>query len=148
MLCEMCGKEAELTSRTRIEGSTLLLCADCSKYGVVVSPPPPAVSLGRPNRPIGGGGGGPRSASRRAEERDVYQEMPELELAPDWGRRLRVAREMRAWTPEDLAKKLNEKKSVVLKLESGSFHPPDSLVRKLEHTLGVRLRADPEPSLK
>jgi ribosome-binding protein aMBF1 (putative translation factor) len=30
----------------------------------------------------------------------------------------------------------------VLKLESGSFHPPDALVRKLEHMLGVRLRAE------
>jgi len=44
-----------------------------------------------------------------------------------------------------LAKKLNEKKSVVLKLESGGFHPPDQLVRKLEHLLRIRLRADPEP---
>jgi putative transcription factor len=79
------------------------------------------------------------------EERDLYVEIGELELAPDWARRVRVAREAVAWTPEDLAKKLNEKKSVVLKLESGGFHPPDQLVRKLEHLLKIRLRADPEP---
>lgn len=145
MLCEMCGKDVERTSRTRIEGSVLLLCPDCAHYGVVVDPPPAAVSLARPTRPMAAATA-PRSASRRAEERDVYQEMGELELAADWGKRLRVAREARAWTPEDLAKKLNEKKSLVLKLESGNFHPPDTLVRKLEHTLGVRLRADAEPA--
>jgi putative transcription factor len=67
-----------------------------------------------------------------------------MELAPDWFKRVRVAREARTWTPEDLGKKLNEKKSVVLKIESGSFRPPDALVRKIEHLLQVRLRADPE----
>jgi len=67
-----------------------------------------------------------------------------MELAPDWGKRIRLAREARLWTPEVLGKKLNEKKSVVLKIESGNFHPPDALVRKIEHLLQVRLRAEPE----
>jgi putative transcription factor len=79
------------------------------------------------------------------EERDVYKELPDLELAPDWAKRIRTAREKLAWTPEDLGKKLNEKKSVVLKIESGSFHPADAMVRKIERLLKIRLRADPEP---
>ncbi len=74
----------------------------------------------------------------------MFLEMGELELAPDWGRRIRIAREGRQWTPDDLARKLNEKRSLVLKLESGNFHPTDALVRKLEHHLGIRLRADAE----
>jgi putative transcription factor len=92
--------------------------------------------------------GAPRASGtrRRLEERDLYQEIGELELAPDWNKRIRVAREARQWTPEVLGKKLNEKKSVVLKIESGSFHPPDALVRKIEHLLQVRLRAEPEKS--
>ena len=79
------------------------------------------------------------------EERDLYREIGEMELAPDWARRIRQAREARTWTPEDLAKKLNEKKSIVLKIESGNFRPPDALVRKIEQLLKLRLRADPEP---
>ena len=67
-----------------------------------------------------------------------------MELAPDWFQRIRIAREHRGWTPEEFGKKLNEKKSVVLKVESGSFRPPDALIRKIEHQLGIRLRADPE----
>ncbi len=145
MLCEMCGKDVEVTSRVRVEGTVLRLCADCSRFGQIVDPPPVA--------PPSGGGGRPRSvlaatrpagAPRRMEERDLYTEIGELELAPDWGRRVRVAREALAWTPEDLAKKLNEKKSVVLRIESGGMHPPDALVRKIEHLLKVRLRADPD----
>lgn len=146
MLCEMCGKEVPLTSRVRLERSVLSLCSECSKFGTLVDPVvAPAASSSSPIRfrPAMGvtAPSGPR---RRLEERDLYQEIGEMELAPDWNKRIRVARESQHWTPEDLAKKLNEKKSVVLKIESGSFRPPDALVRKFEQLLKIRLRAEPE----
>jgi putative transcription factor len=146
MLCEMCGNEVEATSRVRIERSVLQLCADCEKFGERVDPPvAPAAAVAPPvgRRPLVAA---TRSSTgpRRLEERDLYREIGELELAPDWGRRVRVAREALTWNPEELAKRLNEKKSVVLKIETGGFHPPDALVRKLEHLLKVRLRAEPE----
>ncbi|MFZ0699275.1 MAG: multiprotein-bridging factor 1 family protein [Thermoplasmata archaeon] len=135
--------DAESTSRVKIERSVLQLCPNCAKFGTPVDPPPtPSAASSVPSR-IRVGPIRP-SASRRFEERDVYLEMPEMELAPDWFQRIRVAREHRAWTPEVFGKKLNEKKSVVLKIESGSFRPPDSLIRKIEHQLRIRLRADPE----
>ena len=148
MLCEMCGKFTLVTSRFRIVGAVRLVCTLCARFGEPLDPaPPPAVGrrvVGRslPSapvvRPLGGG--------RRLEERDLYTDIGELELAPDWGKKVRIAREARTWTPEELAKRLNEKKSVVLKIESGGFHPPDALVRKLERLLQVRLRADVEPT--
>ncbi|MCI4335185.1 MAG: helix-turn-helix domain-containing protein [Thermoplasmata archaeon] len=119
------------------------LCANCARFGTVLDSPPPP-----PPRPAGGApppyaAGRVNLGRRSLEERDLFQEMPELELVPDWGRRIREAREKLTWTPEELAKRLNEKKSVVLKLESGSFHPPDATVRKVERLLHVRLRANP-----
>ncbi|MCI4365899.1 MAG: multiprotein-bridging factor 1 family protein [Thermoplasmata archaeon] len=145
MLCEMCGSEVDATSRVRVEGTVLGLCVNCAKFGTPVDPPPPVGSnTGRASVPPGTPATRVVSTGRRLEERDLYVEIGELELAPDWARRVRIAREAVAWTPEDLAKKLNEKKSVVLKLESGGFHPPDQLVRKLERLLRIRLRADPE----
>ena len=148
MLCEMCGKDVVATSRVRIEGSVLSLCPDCAKFGQPVDPVPKLLFASAPARspPVATGGARLVAPRRRLEERDLYQEIGELELAPDWGRRVRLAREARTWTPEDLGKKLNEKKSVILKIESGNFHPPDALVRKLEHLLQVRLRAEPAPA--
>jgi putative transcription factor len=147
MICEMCGKDVELTTRVRVEGTVLNLCPACAAFGEAVTPPPaPAVPRAS---------GGPRSPyvqtrpmmsprARTGEERDVFTEMPERELAADWAKRIRVAREHLNWTPEELGKRLNEKKSVVLKIESGNFHPSDGMVRKIEHLLHIRLRADPE----
>jgi putative transcription factor len=144
MLCEMCGQDVPLTNAVRVESSVLQLCPNCSKFGVAVAPPVlPAGSAPPPTA------GAPRPyarAGRRVEERDLYTELPEMELAPDWGKRIRLAREALAWTPEEFGKRLNEKKSLVLKLESGSFRPPDATIRKIERLLRIRLRADPEPA--
>jgi putative transcription factor len=150
MLCEMCGNEVESTSRIRIEQSVLQLCPGCAKFGTPIDPlPTPAEEAPRPTRGAPTQGA-PRPATRRRrlEERDLYAEIGELELAQDWGQRVRKAREALLWTPEELGKRLNEKKSVVLKIETGGLHPPDALVRKLEHLLKVRLRAEPEPEPK
>jgi len=146
MLCEMCGNEVESTSRIRIERSVLQLCPSCAKFGTPVDPPPaPAEAPPTPSRRTPAGASSrPVPRGRRLEERDLYTEIGELELAPDWGHRVRKAREALTWTPEELGKRLNEKKSVVLKIETGELHPPDALVRKLEHLLKVRLRAEPE----
>ena len=84
------------------------------------------------------------SSQRRMSERDLYTELPERELDPAWSRKVREARERLGLTQEQFGAKINEKVSVVHKLESGAMIPPDDLVRKLERTLKVRLIARPE----
>ena len=146
MLCEMCGKDVPLASRVRLEHSVLSLCPDCAKFGTPIDPVPSTAPREEGARtPFRPGVVAPRATGtrQRLEERDLYQEIGEMELAPDWNKRIRLAREALQWTPEVLGKKLNEKKSIVLKIESGSFRPPDALIRKIEHLLKVRLRAEP-----
>ncbi|MEM0128858.1 MAG: multiprotein bridging factor aMBF1 [Thermoplasmata archaeon] len=145
MLCEMCGKDVATTERIRIDRSVLRLCPECARFGTPVDPPATPSGARGPGSPLSRRGPPRLSASRRAEERDVFSEMGELELVPDWGQRIRLAREARQWTTEELGHRLNEKKSLVHKLESGNFHPPDTLVRKVEKVLGVRLRAEGSP---
>jgi putative transcription factor len=145
MICEMCGKEVPSTHRIEIEGSVLRVCESCRKFGKLLDPliAPSATNAAAP-RPFNGPVGAPvRTGRRSTEERDVFAEVPEMELAADWGLRIRVAREARNWTQEELGKRLNEKKSLVLKLESGNFRPPDETIRKVESLLKIRLRADP-----
>jgi len=147
MLCEMCGNDVPLTSPVRIEGSVLSLCPSCSRFGVALAPVPEAE---KPSAPAlrGNPAAAERVAARgrRMQERDLFAELPEMELAEDWFKRIRLAREKRNWTPEEFGKHLNEKKSVVLKIESGNFRPPDPTIRKIEQLLKIRLRASREPA--
>jgi putative transcription factor len=144
VICEMCGKESTSLTPVRVEGSILQLCSDCAKFGQAIlrpsSPAPPARSRDddypEPRGPLA-------MRPRRTEERDVFSDMPDLELAADWSKRIRQQRERLGWTPEEFGKKLNEKKSLVLKVESGSFRPPDATLRKIERLLKIRLTVDP-----
>ena len=143
MICEMCGKDAASLTPVRVEGSVLQLCADCAKFGQAVVRPAtaPAVrdrddAYAEPRGPLA-------FRPRRTEERDVFSDMPDMELSPDWSKRIRQQRERLGWTPEEFGKRLNEKKSLVLKVESGSFRPPDATLRKIERLLKIRLTVDP-----
>ncbi|MCI4318577.1 MAG: multiprotein bridging factor aMBF1 [Thermoplasmata archaeon] len=146
MLCEMCGKDVDGLNRVELEGSTLSLCAECSRFGTIVVPATPVVERAAAARPTGSVESRMGLRAQRMTERDLFRELPEMELAPDWPKRVRLAREKLTWTPEDLAKKLNEKKSVVLKIESGNFRPPDGQIRKIEQMLKIRLRTVPGES--
>ncbi|UCD93109.1 MAG: TIGR00270 family protein [Methanobacteriota archaeon] len=61
-------------------------------------------------------------------------------LVSDYGSRIREARTKMGLSQEELGKKINEKWSVINKLETGDMRPDDKLVTKLERTLGVVLR--------
>jgi len=75
----------------------------------------------------------------------VYAQGGEEELADDFSARIRRAREERGWKQADLGAKINEKVSVIAKLESSTITPGDALVRKLEKELGIRLKELVQP---
>jgi putative transcription factor len=61
------------------------------------------------------------------------------ELATDYDRIIREAREGRGLSQEDLANELNEKASLIRKLERGDVLPSDDVQRKLERELDISL---------
>jgi putative transcription factor len=61
------------------------------------------------------------------------------EVVQDYDDRIRDARESEGLTQEELADQLNEKASLIRKLERGDVLPSDSIQRKLERQLGIEL---------
>jgi putative transcription factor len=141
----MCGKSVPDVNTVKVEGAILKLCPTCSKFGAIIetnevsSPGERTVTA-------------PLAATRlsvrqkKREERDVFTELPPLELDPDWPKKIRAARESMGLTQEAFGNILNEKISVIHKLEGGEIQPPDAMVRKIERTLKIRLIAPPESS--
>ena len=135
MICELCGADVPRLKNVAIDATILSVCADCSRFGDEVSTPalrqstmPPFIAQRLETR------------QRRMTPRDVFTQAGELELAEDFPQRIRQAREARGWKQADLGAKINERVSVIAKLESGTISPGDALVRKLERELGIELK--------
>ncbi len=72
----------------------------------------------------------------------------EFEYIEDFGRIIREAREKMGLTQEDLAQQLNEKSTIIRKIEAGEFNPPIDLMRKIEKLLKVKLIVPVEEELE
>lgn len=131
MNCELCGKPAGKSKRILVEGTTLHACPSCAKHGKEV---------------IQSRGGKTKedilSRINRLREKPYSSPVPrdERELALDYNERISSARINHDWTQEELADRVNEKKSVISKVERGDLHPSDDLIAKLEKTLEVELK--------
>ncbi|MDG6220805.1 MAG: multiprotein bridging factor aMBF1 [Candidatus Thermoplasmatota archaeon] len=131
MLCEMCGKDYPHLKQVLVEGTKLALCPGCSKFGIPLSSPEAKKELPVVEARL-------EQREKRYAEKSVF-EKETLELAEDYNVRIRKAREKKGMNQEELGIKMNEKKSVIAKLESGDMKPSEGLVRKLERELGISL---------
>jgi putative transcription factor len=134
MRCEVCGNKIHNDPITAIiEGARLTVCVECSKHGKVVTEDdyaPKTKPAGKP--PLHA----PILVQRKKPEAKV--EITQ-EIIEDYSTKIRQAREKLGLTHEDLGKKINEKSSVIGKLETGKMEPSNILAAKLEHALKIKL---------
>lgn len=139
MRCELCGKEVPHLKTAIIEGAVLKVCEDCAKFGEEIDEREVRKYVkGRPaiTEKL-------ESRERRMKEKDILEE--EEVLAPDYSGRVKEGRIRLGLNKEELAKKINEKRSVIAKVESGELVPDKELTRKLEKFLNIDLMIKPEP---
>jgi len=142
--CEMCGAETADPNRVKIEGAELDVCDSCTDFGTEVqtdeepsttstkystSGSSSTGSSGSNSTTASGGGGG------RGDE--MFDDIEEL--AQDYDDRIRDAREAAGLSQADLADQLNEKASLISKLEHGDTLPSDTVQGKLERALDIDL---------
>jgi putative transcription factor len=142
--CEMCGTETGSPKTVKIEGAELDVCDDCADFGTEVKTQETSststkysTSSGSSSSSSGGSSGATTSGGGGGSRRDMFDEMDEV--VQDYDDRIRNARESEGLTQEELADQLNEKASLIRKLERGDVLPSDSIQRKLERQLGVEL---------
>ncbi|MUV61695.1 multiprotein bridging factor aMBF1 [Halobacterium sp. CBA1126] len=142
--CEMCGKEVSSPKTVKVEGAEIDVCDDCADFGTEVktdssSTTSTKYSTSSSSSSSGGSGSGSSSggSSGGRRRRDMFDEMEEL--AGDYDDRIRNARESEGLSQEELADDLNEKASVIRKLERGDSLPSDDVREKLEKKLGITL---------
>lgn len=130
MICEMCGKKVSSLKAILIEGSTLNVCENCARFGKPVKPEIAATPVEIAQRL--------ELREKRFRTKNVFENV-ENELVDDYAGKIRDARMKMNLTPEELGKRINEKKTVITKIESKSMRPDENLIKKLEITLNIKL---------
>ncbi|MEM3874893.1 MAG: multiprotein bridging factor aMBF1 [Candidatus Bathyarchaeia archaeon] len=137
MRCEVCGRKIHgKPIKALIEGAKLTVCGECSKHGTIIweeeikqaSTPKLKPKATPPLTP----------KTQTASKAQAAFESS-LELVDDYDVKVRQAREKLGLTHEELGKKINEKVSVLKKVEIRKIKPDDKLAAKLEHALRIRL---------
>jgi uncharacterized protein (TIGR00270 family) len=112
--CELCGSK-NATRKTKIDSVILATCEECTSFGQELA----RVELSSANRII-----------------------PKLEtggaIVPNFKNLIRDARSKKGLTQEDAAKRLNEKSSILKRIEDG-WEPPMVTIKKLEKFFGLKL---------
>jgi putative transcription factor len=132
MQCEICGAEIKGSpNRILVDGSSLDVCKSCARFGKAEdkwSPVPRKMApVERSFAPVRK----PRPA------RDEFREMPDI--VPDFGRKVREARESLGLDPEKLGVRIKEKSTLIRKIEREEIIPEDSVRKKLEKELNIKL---------
>ncbi|MBN2457515.1 TIGR00270 family protein [Candidatus Woesearchaeota archaeon] len=135
MQCEMCGTEGKLF-KTEVEGTVMVLCRDCSKFGRVVAEIRPtervkkiplnAQDEAQAEKPI--------AKLQKNARKEIMQG-----LCSGYQDKIRNRRTELGLKQNELAIKIAEKESIVQKVESGQFRPPIRLARKFERALRIRI---------
>jgi putative transcription factor len=116
-----------------IEGAKLTVCNECAKHGkVVIEEPKPKIAVLKPKATL---------PSFKVQSKKPLKAIVETtqELVENFDLKIRQARENLGISHEELGKKINEKVSVLRKIETGKVKPDNILVTKLEHALKIKL---------
>ncbi|MEW5761569.1 MAG: helix-turn-helix domain-containing protein, partial [Candidatus Thermoplasmatota archaeon] len=102
-----------------------MVCEACSKFGMVKAIKR-TVAIAKPKE--------------KKKEEDVFSKIEAgKKIVEDYAKKIKERRNKLSLSLEDLSKKVNEKKSIISKLEAGVMVPDEKLAKKLEKALGIEL---------
>jgi putative transcription factor len=140
----MCGAETADPTTVKVEGAELQVCDECTDFGTEVRTEESSSTSTKYSTSGSSGSGSDSSSGSTASggsggsrRRDMFDEMDEL--AADYDVRIRSARENADLSQEELASQINEKASLIRKLERGDVLPSDEVQDKLERKLDIAL---------
>jgi putative transcription factor len=156
--CELCGAETDTPVTVTIEEADLQVCDDCrdlgtdvetdagggsTKYdtggGTTDSSSSSGSGSGSSSRSGGRSGGGGGEGGGGSGGSDPFDDLDDID--PEYGTIIREAREGRGLSQADLADMLNEKASLIRKIEREETLPSDAVQRELEGELEIDLAA-------
>ena len=127
--CTLCGKQVPTLNKIELEGAIIEVCDDCVKFGKVTETTIPRKSY--------------RPMPKEVNLTGILAEGERI-FVPDYGNRVRKAREARGLSQTEFARKINERESIIRRVERQMLEPSDALTRKIERFLNIKLKEEYE----
>jgi putative transcription factor len=128
MECEVCGRPIGRPVFVQIEGAEMKVCSACAKFGSKET-------------------WQKKTTPTKLKKSFTTRPAKTLECVEDYSERIRGAREDMKLSREKLGERINEKASVIARLESGKMIPDMRLAKKLEQALGLKLLKEAEEEI-
>jgi len=122
MECQLCGEDFPNLNKAEVEGSIIDVCDKCLKFGTKIIESKPIY----------------KSVGRKIELKELVDS--DLTVVADYGYKIKKARETKGLTREQFANKINEKESLIKRIEKEQMEPSEVLVKRMENLLGISLR--------
>ena len=142
--CPICGgKIWGRGEKVLIEGAKITVCQSCAQFGVKIKI--------KPKTAFGNKNFYPKSKSSLKKVFRPRQIEESVEIVGDYVARIRKARNSRGLNQDQFAQKLNEKPSLLRRIEAGKVEPTINLAKKIEDVYNIKLLKqvdEIEPSAK
>lgn len=141
--CEICGAEIEGKAQyIAIGSSKLRVCKTCARYGTAVTEDAEAQAQVKTKTSVGSEQA--KQAQLTQAKRRLYEQMDHeieegLEIDDDYGRKIKEAREKAGLKQAELALRINERQSLLRKIEHEEIMPTDAVRKKIERLLKISL---------
>ena len=125
--CQLCGRDVDSLKKAKIEGATLKVCDSCADMGETVETK------------------SKKKRKKKKRNRTSSNRKSQV-LTSNYGEMIKKARENEKLSIKEVADSLNEKESVIKKIEGEDLKPEKSLASKIEKKFGIELYVNPSVS--
>lgn len=126
--CPICDGIIWKGQKVLIEGVKMTVCNSCAQYGKKLLAKPKSTYLKKSH-----------STEPKSSSRNSINKMDDVEIVPDYAKKIRNVRTLKKLNQDQFAQKLNEKPSLLRRIESAKVKPTIKLAKKIEKVYNITL---------
>ena len=129
--CPICNGIVWKGQKVKIEGAKMTVCDSCALHGKKIMTKPKSIYLQKSYST--------QIKSSLKHPTRKFDEIEQMEIVNDYSKRIRNIRTINKLNQDQFAQKLNEKPSLVRRIESGKVKPTIKLAKKIEEIYKITL---------
>ncbi|MFX0038301.1 MAG: multiprotein bridging factor aMBF1 [Promethearchaeota archaeon] len=130
--CPICGSIIwGKGQKVLIEGAKITVCYNCAQHGIKIQKPPKSTQIKKPY-----------SYNKKPQLKQPVKKknfMDDFEIIPDYAKKIRNKRSSLGLNQDQFAQKLNEKPSLLRRIEAGKAEPTIKLAKKIEEVYQIKI---------